>query len=55
MKAIGGLRGQVAALVTTVGEFSENQGAVKELAEVRIFRGVSPLFPYYSSLPFPAE
>ncbi len=41
MKAIGGLRGQVAALVTTVGEVSENQGAVKELAEVKGFPAFS--------------
>ncbi len=45
MKAIGGLRGQVTALATTVNEVSENQGAVKELAEVRRFRGVSACYP----------
>ena len=43
MKAIGGLRGQVVALATVVNEFAENQGAVKELAEVRVFRKVSAL------------
>ncbi len=43
MKAIGGLRGQVVALTTVVNEFAENQGAVKELAEVRVFRKVSAL------------
>ncbi len=41
MKAIGGLRGQVSSLATTVNEVSENQGAVKELAEVSSFRSVS--------------
>ena len=45
MKAIGGLRGQVSALVTTVSEFSDNQAAVKELAEVRVFLKVSAETP----------
>ncbi len=43
MKAIGGLRGQVSALATAVNEFSENQGAVKELAVVSSFLAASVL------------
>ncbi len=37
MKAIGGLRGQMSQLQVTVKDVADNQGAVRDVAEVIVF------------------